>query len=313
MDKENIFLSVIIYLHNAEKNILNFMEMIHLFLNDNFDKFEIIFVDDASTDNSLNILKNAGIPKKMKGNVSIIHMSYYHGLELSMSAGLDLVIGDFVLEFDSLLFDFPTQLIMEVYRRALEGYDVVSAVPEQKVAFLPRVFYFIFNCTKIRKQYELQRERFRIVSRRAINRVGAATKYVPYRKVLYSNCGLPVDVIKYKSDIREEKHYDSQEISNRLNLAFNSLILFTHFVQWTTMALGLFFLIFALSIGCYTLGTYFSAHKPVEGWTMLMVFLSLSFSGVFLILTIINKYLALILSVVFVKQEYQISGVEKIS
>jgi len=79
------------------------------------------------------------------------------------------------------------------------------------------------------------------------------------------------------------------------------------------MALGLFFLIFALSIGCYPLGTYFSAHKPVEGWTMLMVFLSLSFSGVFLILTIINKYLALILSVVFVKQEYQISGVEKIS
>ena len=42
--------------------------------------------------------------------------------------------GDFLFEFDKCLPDFEPSLIMDVYYRALEGYDVVAAAPRRDVA-----------------------------------------------------------------------------------------------------------------------------------------------------------------------------------
>ena len=49
-----------------------------------------------------------------------------------MNAGVDLAIGDFVFEFDTVCMDYKTELLMQVYRRSLEGFDIVSASAMRK-------------------------------------------------------------------------------------------------------------------------------------------------------------------------------------
>ena len=53
-------------------------------------------------------------------------MSYFHGLEVAMSAGIDLSIGDFVFEFDNTVLDFSESDVMNIYWKALTGYDIIS-------------------------------------------------------------------------------------------------------------------------------------------------------------------------------------------
>ena len=61
----------------------------------------------------------------------------------------------------------------------------------------------------------------------------------------------------------------------------------------------------------YTLVTYFSAH-PVEGWTTTVLFMSLGFLGLFGILTIVVKYLQLLVDMIFRRKHYSFESVTKI-
>ena len=73
--------------------------------------------------------------------VSLINLSYYQGVESAMNAGRDLSVGDFLFEFDKCDLDFEPALIMEVYRRILEGYDVVAAAPRYGVSLTSKLVY----------------------------------------------------------------------------------------------------------------------------------------------------------------------------
>ena len=99
-NKEKSFASVVIYVHNAEKRIENFLKTIIEVMEGNFEHSEIICVNDSSDDNSLALIKKTSEIASTT-SVSVVNMSYFHGLELSMNAGLDLSIGDFVFEFDN--------------------------------------------------------------------------------------------------------------------------------------------------------------------------------------------------------------------
>ena len=57
-DKEKNFVSAIVYLRNNQDNIVKFLDIVNTFLNDNFLTYEIICVNDASTDDSTNRIKD---------------------------------------------------------------------------------------------------------------------------------------------------------------------------------------------------------------------------------------------------------------
>ena len=123
MNKEKNFVSAVIYIHNVEKRIAMFLQMVRRTLEDNFEHSEIICVNDCSSDASVEQIKM--ISKEARHtNISVLNMSYFHGMEPAMNAGVDLSIGDFVFEFDSTVIDYEAELIMQVYRRALEGFDI---------------------------------------------------------------------------------------------------------------------------------------------------------------------------------------------
>ena len=118
--KESNFVSAVVYLRQCRESVVPFLTRLHATLRENFKKFELICVDDASDDGSGQAVRDfaAGVDGAM---VSLLRMSYPQGVEASMNAGVDLAIGDFVFEFDSTALDYPAQLVMEVYRTALTG------------------------------------------------------------------------------------------------------------------------------------------------------------------------------------------------
>lgn len=311
--KEDNFISVVAYVHNDERNVLGFVDNISDFLERNFKNFEIILVDDASEDNGIAMVRKDA--RRGGAMVQIVHMSYFQGVELSMNAGVSLAIGDFVLEFDSVSMDYDVEMVMEVYKRSLQGFDIVSAAPAGGYAFSSRLFYSLFNhFSKVK--HKLRTERFRILSRRVINRIHSMTKTVPYRKALYMNSGLAYDTLSYNpkfSNASEQCPSGGDKALNlfRRRMAIDSLILFTDFGYKTSLGLSCFMLLLTVALAVYTIGVY-SMSIPVEGWTSTVLILCLGFCGIFSVATIIIKYLDVLIGIVFKKRTYTIESIEKL-
>lgn len=309
-NKEQNFVSAVIYVHNAEDRIERFLDMVVEVMERNFEHSEIICVNDSSEDGSLSIIRKVSKAAE-KTSISVVNMSYYHGLELAMDAGMDLAIGDFVFEFDNTVADFNSSVIMEIYRHSLEGYDIVSASPNRKERLSSRLFYRIF-AKFAAVSYRMNTESFRVLSRRVINRVSSMNKTAPYRKALYSNCGLKTDCIRYEVTGDWSKARDRKEQRYRMDLAADALILFTEVGYRFSMTMTVVMMLMSIFMTVYSLVTYFVIH-PVEGWTTTILFLSVAFFGLFGILTIIVKYLQLLVDMVFKRKHYSFESIEKLT
>lgn len=309
-NKEKNFISAVIYLHNCEKHIGEFIKTIADVLDDNFEKYEIICVNDYSTDNTLTEVKN--ISNSIKGSLSVINMSFYQGVELAMNAGMDLAIGDFVYEFDSTIMDYSPDLILKIYQRSLEGYDIVSVGPEKVKRKSSRLFYSVYNRFS-KTAYKIRTESFRILSRRAINRVNAMSRTIPYRKAFYANCGLKSDIVIYQNLHIDKDKQTNLLKENRKDTAISTIILFTDVAYQFAIILALIMMFVTIGTALYTIITFLGNVKPVEGWTTTMLFLSFAFFGIFAISAIIIKYLSMILNLIFKQQKYTIESIEKLN
>ena len=226
-----------------------------------------------------------------------------------MNAGMDLAIGDFVLEFDACIPDFAASVIMCIYRKSLEGYDIVSASPDKKQRFTSHLFYGVFNkFTDF--SYQLGTERFRVLSRRVINRISSMNKSVPYRKAVYANCGLRTANIRYQTtDVRTVRE-DKTERKYRTDLAVNSMILFTELGYRFAVTMTVIMMLVAVLVAVYSAVVYLFS-TPVAGWTTTIFFMSFAFFGLFGILTIIIKYLQILVDLVFRRKKYSFESIEK--
>lgn len=305
-NKEKNFISAVVYLRNDEKQITNFLENLNERLNNTFDKYEIIIVNDSSTDKSVELIKEYS-NNQSTTCISLINMSFYQGIEQAMVAGVDLSIGDFVYEFDSVKMDYKIELINEVYKKAMTGYDIVRVINTNKKKSISSIFYKIFNKYS-NNQYDIESESFRLLSRRAINRIQSLNKTIPYRKALYANCGLKMESIYYEG----EKSKSNGSFKKNSDIAIDSLIIFTNAAYKFTMFLSILFMLFTIGVGIYTI-TIFISKEPVAGYTSTMLLLSAAFFGIFLILSIIIRYLSVIIDLIFKKRNYIFESIEKMN
>lgn len=310
--KEKKFISLVVYLHNAEDYIQHFMAAVIPVCERSFQDFEIVCVDDGCTDATIERLKEYLEKNQIKAMVNVIHMSFFQGMESAMNAGRDIAIGDFVYEFDDVFVDYPPEMLLKVYEKMLEGNDIVAASSKGKLRFTSRVFYALYNLTS-RSNSKIGPETFRIVSRRAINRIKSVGQYIPYRKAVYSNCGLAMTTLYYESKDKTARIKNKTVTSERTSLAFDSFIYFTNVLERLSMIICAVFLLITVGVGIYIISDVFSASRPVEGWLSTMGFLALGFFGVFALLTIILKYLSVVLNLIFKQQRYLIADIEKVA
>lgn len=309
--KEKKFISVVVYLHNTASYLKYFLDMVIPACDKYFEQFEIVCVNDACQDDTVEVLKEYVEEHKLKTMVNIVHMSFFQGLESSMNAGRDIAIGDFVYEFDDIFVDYEPEVIREVYDRLIAGNDIVAASSKGKLRTTSKAFYSLYNKTS-RGNGKIGPETFRIVSRRAINRIKSMGQYIPYRKAVYANCGLHTATVFYDSRDSKVRVKNKIVASERTTLALDSFIYFTNVLERVSAVISGLFLFVTVGMGIYIVLDMFNKTKPVEGWLSTMGFLALGFFGVFMLLTIILKYLSVLLNLIFKQQRYLISDVEKV-
>lgn len=311
IQKEKKFISVVVYLHNVADEITHFFDLVIPFCQHTFEQFEIVCVNDGCTDATVGVIKEYLEEKEIGAMVSVIHMSFFQGLETAMNAGRDLAIGDFVYEFDDVYVDYTEELLRQVYDLLLEGNDVVTASSKGKKRLTSSLFYALYNKTS-KNSAKIGPETFSLISRRAINRVKTMGLYIPYRKAVYMNCGLKTTTISYESLDKHARVRNKAVASERTHLAFDSFVYFTNVLERVSLIISMTFLALSVCMGVYIVYDFLSADKPVEGWLSTMGFLALGFFGVFALLTIILKYLSVLLNLVFKKERYLIADIEKV-
>ena len=311
MPKYKKFVSVVAYMCNAEQNVDNFIEKVMGRCESLFEKCELVLVNDASVDDSLNRVRKFFESRPADYMVSIVKLATRQGVETAMNAGRDLAIGDFIYEFDDLLVDYDVSTIDESFEECLKGNDVVSVSSDTKIRFTSRLFYNVYNRFS-GSQHPIGNETFRLLSRRAVNRVKAMGVYIPYRKAVYMNSGLKVTGIRYTpvEAVGRDAHSVKRQ---RHTLAIDSFIYFTDFMEKVSFAISIAFFIVAVIVVVYVAASFFMDEHLESGWVSVMGFLSIGFLGIFSLLTIVLKYLSVLVNLVFRQQRYLVEDVEKIS
>lgn len=306
--KEKTFISAVVYVYNSEKVIKEFIINLDKTLQQKFEVYEIILVNDCSEDNTRHIIES--LNKKLTGNLTLLNLAWMHKKELAMLAGSDLAIGDFVFELESTKPDYAFTILFDIYEKALEGYDIVSAYPEGKTKKKSKLFYKLLNKLS-HLDVDLVSETIKVISRKALNRALLERGRIRYRKAIYKYCGFPNIAISYKP-INKKRADDEISFIEKVSLASDIFVIFSDIGTQIAMLFSLFALIMSLAIGLYAVVVYINFKSILSGWTTLMLFLSLGFSGVFLVLTVIAKYISTILQEQRKTSLYIVESIEKL-
>lgn len=303
MNKEHNFISAVFYVKDKEPQTLDFLRTLDSCLDEHFLQYEIIAVNALGEQNDSKTLKDWA--KETAKPLTMVNMSAGQSHEQCMNAGLDITIGDYVYEFDAAVMNYPKEIIYQAYEAAMQGNDIVTVCPKQEKGS-SRLFYSIFN-RHSGSTYKLRTDAFHLVSRRALNRTHAMNENLPYRKATYAACGLKVAELEFISMVGKQ----ATKSDNPTELALDSLILYTNFGYQFSLGFSLLMLFGTIAMGGYTLATYLIGN-PINGWTTTMLALTAGLTGLFAILTMILKYLSLILKLIFQRQKYLVESIEKL-
>jgi glycosyltransferase involved in cell wall biosynthesis len=165
-------LSVVVPVLNEEASLPELHKRLVQSLSAEESRFEIVYVDDGSTDRSAELIQDS--PGDAKCDVVLVKLSRNFGMEVAMSAGLDHARGDYVALMHADLQD-PPELLPEMLNAAQQGADVVYArrIGRDESAvkrMLATAFYELMRRIA-RVPYQGQAGDFRVLSRRVVEAV----------------------------------------------------------------------------------------------------------------------------------------------
>lgn len=305
--KENAFASMVIYINNSANEIPDALPPLDNLMEDHFENYEIIVVNDASKDGSDDQIRKAA--KGLKRDITLINLAWKHGPEKGIIAGVDLSIGDYVFEIEMSKVNYPSGLLYELFKEACKGFDIVSASPANKQSAGDFLFFKLFNKISY-LPFDVYKETARIISRRAINSIMGMNEQIIYRKILYKFSGFPSKVLEYEPLASPSKS-SGLSMQEKMRLAMDVFVSFSNIGTDISVALSSFFLAISLLLGVYALSIYITQSGVVPGWTTQMLFMSICFSGVFMVLGLQSKYISVILLEARRRPNYTVRSVER--
>lgn len=253
---------------------------------------KIIYVNDGSTDGTLEVIHAQGA---QGAQVQLVDLSRNFGKEIALTAGLDHADSDAVVVIDADLQD-PPELIPELVEHWLDGYDVVYAKRTQRdgEGVLKRATAFLFY-RLIQKMSRVAIPEdtgdFRLLSRRAVDALKQLREQHRFMKGLFAWIGYPQKAVPYR---RAGRFAGSTKWNywKLWNFALEGITSFTGAPLKLATYAGL-----ASALGALTYGAYFAVRtllygNPVPGYPSLVVMI-LFLGGIQLLsIGIIGEYLA---------------------
>ncbi len=197
-------ISFVFSFRNEEKNLKNLIQRIDKAVKktETWD-YELVFVNDDSTDNSEKVLLD--LQKNFK--IKIVNMSRRFGTNPCVLAGFENCSGDCIIYMDSDLQD-PPELITELIKQHEKGFDIVHTrrtkrlgEPKTKLFFTSIAYSIINKLSDIDLQKDVGD--FKLISRRALDKILEQKEYNPYIRGLSVWVGFKQTYVDYVRDARE--------------------------------------------------------------------------------------------------------------
>jgi dolichol-phosphate mannosyltransferase len=254
------------------------------------DDYEIVLVDDGSSDRTRLILRelSAADPR-----VVAVLLSRNHGHQLALTAGLTVCRGERILIIDSDLQD-PPELLSDMMRLMDEGSDVVYGQRGKRRGESPfklvtaSLFYRLLDSVTDLK-IPLDTGDFRLMSRRVLDELNRMPEQHRFIRGMVTWIGFKQTPLLYDRQARHagETKYPLRKM---VRFAFDALSGFSTVPLRVATYLGFLCSFLGLLGLAWTAYSYLSGIA-IQGWTTLMVVVLILGSGQLLVLGVIGEYL----------------------
>lgn len=233
--------------------------------------YEIIWVNDGSSDSTLEVVKNLGQhdPKH-----KYIDLSRNFGQQIALSAGLDNCQGDLVVLMDADGQD-PPQMIDLLVQKIMQGFDVVYAKRTHREGeswwkkLSARLFYKVLN-SWVPFDLPMDVGDFRIMNRKVVEAIKLMPERNKFLRGQIAWAGFKQTHITYHrpSRLAGQTAYPTHKM---WKLAWNAITAFTDVPLKMISWLGTLVTFFSLAVMIYALYSRFILNDYVQGWTSLII------------------------------------------
>lgn len=256
------------------------------------ESYELIFVNDGSTDQTKRILRSLAEKDR---RVKLVDFSRNFGHQIAITAGMDYASGDAVIVIDADLQD-PPELIAEMIAKWKEGYDVVYAVRKERKgesAFKRWTASVFYRALRWLSNIEIPVDTgdFRLISRpvcEVMKRLKERNRFV---RGLVSWVGFRQTALVY---VRDERYAGETKypLKKMIQLSWDGITSFSHVPLLISTRIGWIVSFSSFIYGAYLIIKRLFFNTFVQGWASLMVVMLFLNGILFFILGIFGQYIA---------------------
>lgn len=288
--KKRVHISVVSPVYMAEKIVEELVKQIIISVSTITEDFEIILVNDASSDASWQkIVDESEKDVRVKG----FNFSRNFGQHYAITAGLDVAQGDWIIVMDCDLQDRPTEIV-KLYNKAQEGYDIVLGMrSNRKDSFLKKTFSKIYyKILSYLTDTEINHTvgTFRILSKPVVKQFSQMREHFRYFGAMITWLGFKVAYVELIHNQRFEGK-STYTFKKSINLALNGAISFSDKPLKLTVKFGFYIVLFSSIFILYKIGNIILYGTSAIGWSSLIASIFFSTGIIVTILGIIGLYI----------------------
>ena len=304
-------ISVVIPVYNSETSLVELMDRLRSILSSMKKSYEIIFVNDASTDKSYTILKKI---REQNEHVVVVNLSRNYGQQNALMCGFNLCSGKYVITIDDDLQNVPED-IPQMYKKIQEGFDAVfGTYVKKRHSVVKNMGSFIIrkinNSLFLKGFDDIKFSSFRIIRKSVIDEIKLISTPFPYISGLIltvSNRIANIEVAHYPRKYGRSSYTFKKLIFLSLNLLINYSAIPLRFVGVAGLLVSFLSI---LGGGIFIIRKLILGVAPA-GWTSLFVLISFYNALIFLIFYILSEYISRILREVSNYKQYTVREVLK--
>ncbi len=287
-------ISIVISVYNEEKALEEFYRESKPVFEALPWEYELIFVNDGSSDGSRRILTElAGQDARVK----VIHFSRNFGHEAAMLAGIDYSSGDGLVCMDADL-QHPPECVAEIIAKFEEGYEVINMVRTRNTSagliknITSAAFYRLLNRISDVKLEENASDFFALTANAAKILQTNYREKVRFLRGYVQNIGFNRTTIEYEARPRVagESKYSIRKL---FKFSINTILCFSDLPLKLGIYSGMLVGLFGLIVMIDTIYQW-AVHGTPNGYATIVVLLCFMFAMLFVIVGIIGEYIAIL-------------------
>ena len=283
-------LSLVVPIFNEEETIPELARRLDQSLWNIGVTWEVVFVDDGSTDRSLELLRELTVREP---RFKVMSFGRNFGHQIAITAGVDVAEGDAVVVIDADLQD-PPEVIREMLAKFDEGFDVVYGVRSRRhgETLLKRAtaaFFYRILRRLLGFEVPLDAGDFRLMSRGVVLTLRSLRERHRFIRGMVAWIGFKHTRVYYERQPRFQGE-TKYPLRKMVRFAVDGITSFSIVPVRVAIYLGIFTGLLAVGIGLWALIQKLRGAPVVTGWTTIMMLVALCSSAQLLMTGVVGEY-----------------------